>query len=56
VDVQASFASAEAVGDNTVFNIKGNRYRLIAKIEYRLQMIFIKSLLTHPEYDKDKWK
>jgi mRNA interferase HigB len=56
VDVQRTFASADAVGDFTVFNIKGNRYRLIAKIEYRLQIIFIKCILTHAEYDKDKWK
>ena len=56
VEVQRTYASAEAVGDYTVFNIKGNAYRLIAKIEYRLQIIFIKCVLTHAEYDKDKWK
>jgi mRNA interferase HigB len=56
VEVQATYAKAEAVGDLTVFNIKGNRYRLIAKIEYRLQIIYIRCILTHAEYDKDKWK
>jgi mRNA interferase HigB len=56
VDVQTSYANAEAVGNLTVFNIKGNKYRLIAKMEYRLQIIFIKCILTHAEYDKDKWK
>jgi mRNA interferase HigB len=56
VEVQESYAAAEAVGDFTVFNIKGNRYRLIAKVEYRLQIIFVKCILTHAEYDKGKWK
>ena len=56
VDVRATYASAVAVGEYTVANINGNTYRLIAKIEYRLQIIFIKCVLTHAEYDKDKWK
>jgi mRNA interferase HigB len=33
----------------TIFNIKGNGYRLIVKIEYRFQMIYIKHVLTHTE-------
>jgi len=56
VEVQRTYSSAEAVAGYTVFNIKGNSYRLISKIEYRLQTIFIKAVLTHAEYDKDKWK
>lgn len=40
----------------TVFNIKGNPYRLVVKIEYRWQMIFVKRLLSHAEYDKGDWK
>ncbi|MHB8179122.1 MAG: type II toxin-antitoxin system HigB family toxin [Vulcanimicrobiaceae bacterium] len=56
VEVQQTYASAEAVGDYTVFNIKGNAYRLIVKIEYRLHIIFIRCVLTHAEYDKDNWK
>ena len=56
VDVQTTYANAEAVEDLTVLNVKGNRYRLIAKIEYRLQIIYIKCVLTHAEYDRDMWK
>ncbi len=56
VDIQRTYSKAEAVGDYTVFNIKGNTYRLIAKVEYRLQIIFVKEVLTQAEYDKDKWK
>jgi mRNA interferase HigB len=40
----------------TVFNLGGNKFRLIVKIEYDYQMVFIKDVLTHAEYDKEKWK
>jgi mRNA interferase HigB len=55
-EVQATYKTAEAVGSFTVFNIKGNRYRLIVDIIYEHQRIYIKYVLTHAEYDKDKWK
>jgi mRNA interferase HigB len=55
-DVQRFYPKAEAVSNFTVFNIKGNRYRLIASINYEKQIIYIKYVLTHLEYDKDRWK
>jgi mRNA interferase HigB len=51
-EVRRTFAHADAVGDKTVFNIKGNDYRLIVYIRYDLGIIYIKDLLTHAEYDK----
>lgn len=56
VEVQAVYPKAEAVGNFTVFNIKGNKYRLILSINYEKQMIYIKYILTHVEYDKETWK
>lgn len=56
VEVQSVFPKAEAVGNFTVFNIKGNTYRLIVSIDYEKQLIFIKYVLTHAEYDKGTWK
>jgi mRNA interferase HigB len=56
IDVQSLFPSAEAVENFTVFNIRGNRYRLIVAIHYERQIIYIKYVLTHAEYDKEKWK
>ncbi|MEG3979486.1 type II toxin-antitoxin system HigB family toxin [Microcoleus sp. T3B2] len=44
------------MGGFTVFNIKGNNYRLIVSIDYESQLIYIKYILTHAEYDKEKWK
>src|SRR2546428_12132695 len=40
----------------TVFNIKGNRYRLITAIHYNRQVVYVMRFLTHAEYDKDAWK
>ncbi|AFZ11930.1 Protein of unknown function DUF2136 [Crinalium epipsammum PCC 9333] len=55
-DIRQIYPSADAVGNFTVFNIKGNDYRLIVSINYEIQIVYIKYVLTHPEYDKEKWK
>ena len=55
-DVRKIYPSAEAVGNFTVLNIKGNTYRLIISIDYEDGTIYYKYFLTHAEYDKDKWK
>ena len=56
IEVQSVFPKAEAVGNFTVFNIKGNKYRLIVSIDYEKQLVYIKYILTHAEYDKEDWK
>jgi mRNA-degrading endonuclease HigB of HigAB toxin-antitoxin module len=55
-DIRNTWRDTDAVGGYTVFNIKGNRYRLITKINYKSHVIFIKSVCTHAEYDKEQWK
>jgi mRNA interferase HigB len=40
----------------TVFNIGGNKYRLVARIRYDYQLINVRAVLTHQEYDAGKWK
>lgn len=55
-DVRQIYRDAEAVGNFTVFNIKGNKYRLIVGIDYENQTVYYKCFLTHSEYSKDKWK
>ena len=40
----------------TVFNIAGNKYRLVARIRYDYQLINVRAVLTHPQYDEGKWK
>jgi mRNA interferase HigB len=55
-DVRKTFSSADAVGKWTVFNVKGNRYRLITEINYAFGRIYIRHVLTHAEYDRGSWK
>ena len=55
VDTRKDFRHADLVGERTVFNIGGNKYRLIAKVNYRTQRVFIRAILTHAEYDRGGW-
>ena len=55
-EVRLTFPSADSLGRFTVFNIKGNSYRLIVEINYRTGRLFIRHVLTHAEYDKGGWK
>jgi len=55
-DVKASFASASIVGDCIVFNVGGNKYRLICRVRYATQKVFVLKIMTHGEYDVGKWK
>ena len=54
--VRRVYRDADAVGRYTVFNIKGNKYRLIARIEYAKRLIFVIAVLTPAQYDKGAWK
>jgi mRNA interferase HigB len=52
-DVVRAYANASIVGsDRVVFNIKGNDYRLVVAINYRQQIVFIKWLGSHADYDR----
>ena len=55
-EVREIFPSADHVGKLTVFNIGGNKVRLIAAIHYNRRRIYIRAVLTHQEYDEEKWK
>lgn len=55
-DVRKSFPATDMVGNLAIFNIRGNRYRLIVRIAFRYKRIYIKEFLTHSEYDKGRWK
>jgi mRNA interferase HigB len=55
-DIRALYRKADQVGSCIVFNIKGNHYRLIATISKGWKKVYIREVLTHKEYDSDKWK
>jgi len=50
------FGSLDKVGNFYVFDIGGNKLRLVASILFRRKKVFIRHVLTHKEYDKGKWK
>lgn len=52
-DIKEQYRNASIVGNNrVVFNIAGNKYRLVVRIDYSAQMIFIRFIGTHADYDK----
>ena len=52
-EVLKAYPSADIVGDNrVVFNIKGNKYRLVARFSFRYKVIQIKWIGNHRDYDK----
>ena len=55
-DLRAVFGSADQVCRKTVFNISGNKYGLIARVNYRTQRVFILQIMKHTEYEKGQWK
>ena len=55
-EVRATFRHADPVGTCTVFNIKGNDYRLITRISYTRQRVYVRFVLTHADYTREKWK
>ena len=60
-EIRQTYPSADGVRTKsgstvTVFNIRGNRYRLLTWIAYRAQLVTVINVLTHAEYDKELWK
>lgn len=55
-ELRTVFPSADKVGDLIVFNISGNKYRLIASIHFNRGKVYVRHILTHKAYDKGAWK
>ena len=51
-EMKQVYRNADLLGRRTIFNVSGNKYRLIARVNYRTQCIFVLYLLTHAEYDQ----
>lgn len=60
VDLRRTFGSADCVRPHTrphtAFNISGNKYRLIAVVDYVLQAVLVEHVLTHDEYEEGLWR
>lgn len=55
-ELRAVFPAVDKVGGRFVFNIGGNKFRLVAGIDFARQMLWVKAVLTHGDYDKGAWK
>lgn len=55
-ELKQAFNTIDKVGELTVFDIGGNKYRLIAYVRFEKQIAYIKAVLTHRDYDKGAWK
>ncbi len=55
-ELRQVFSSADQVGSHTVFNIGGNKYRLIAEVNCKVGVLLVRQVLTHQEYDRGGWK
>lgn len=56
VELRQVFPSTDQVGPYTVFNVGGNKYRLIAIVNYQVRTLWVREVLTHQEYDRGGWK
>ena len=60
-DVRTTYPQADAVTLRsgtvlTVFNVGGNKYRLIVRIVYKYRLVYVKAVLTHKDYDRGNWR
>ena len=56
VELLKTFGSADYVKPYTVFDISGNKHRFVALVDYGLQTVSVEHVLTHEEYDEQRWK
>ncbi len=55
-ELKQAFNSVDKVGNLYVFNVGGNKLRLITAIHFKTKKVYIRAILTHREYDQDNWK
>lgn len=55
-DGKQSFSTADWVAPHIIFDFGGHKFRLVAEINFRKGVLFIRDIMTHKEYEKGAWK
>jgi mRNA interferase HigB len=55
-DIRETYAHASQVGKFTVFNIGGNKYRMVVVVHFNRGKLYVRHILSHAEYDENTWK
>ena len=55
-DIRQTYPRADQVGQCTVFDIGGNKFRLVVVVRFECGRVYVRHVLTHDEYDRGKWK
>lgn len=55
-DVRKTFNRADIYGGCVIFDVGGNKYRIVGKIAYEFKIVYIRFVLTHRQYDEKKWQ
>ena len=55
-ELRMAFGSVDKVGSLFVFNVGGNKLRLIAAVHFNSGKVFVRHVLSHAEYDRGQWK
>lgn len=55
-EIRETYNHSDVYGGCVIFDVGGNKYRIIAKLAYGIGVVFIRSVLTHREYDENKWQ
>jgi len=55
-DIRRTFNHSDVYGTCTIFDVGGNKYRIVAKAAFGIRALFIRAVLTHEEYDRKGWQ
>jgi mRNA interferase HigB len=55
-ELKGTFGSADLVDCKTVFNVGGNKFRLIGMVDFEAQTVLVANVMTHAEYSKQRWR
>jgi mRNA interferase HigB len=55
-DIRQTFNHSDIYGSFTIFDVGGNKYRVVAKVAFGMKALFIRAVLTHAEYDRKDWQ